>query len=1202
MTKGANSSTIVQDLEDAFDVDESKVLVYWYFCFDLEESKAIHLLIMSLLRQLASKCKGFPEDTLEWFRSRQNAGRLPKKIDLLFRHLSNFIPKIDKDVFIVLDGLDQVPARKGVASGRPKLLEFITRLTEIEYPNLHILLISRDEQDIRSSLTKLGDILVSEDIEDGLERDLNNFIKNKVDDMKLLIGNIPLKEEVTKRLNLDGQDRYVFSCIFSLRLRTMGCVANTARRNFLWATSVLADVDQCRDVKQIQEVLTTVPMSIVAFYETALKNVKKEDEELMKLILLWLVEQKRPLSQNELAAAVGLRNPSLVTEICTRVLVDSSKQRTSVAGKDRELEVFRFAHVSVREYLESVISGSLKNLADKPKVARFNLSGQDAHLEMTKRCLAVLSACYLRRGDRATEATDSDSGMSDASSDASTADSDSEVEDADADGGEGSSYPEEPLLKYAAEYWFRHYKDIKRDGALEHELTKLDDDIWLNLLFDERKLEFWLKAYDPDHRSSTGETEKTPSPVYYAVKLKLVGIPERLVAHIPLPPVPNDDSPDYMLELLEHGQDIRHKLDRPGKEGTALQLAAHQRESAVLDALIQRRADVNARRGPHGTALYASAAIGDEKGVRSLLDAKARANGAEDGELGSPLHAAAYAGHDAVVALLIKEGDVSVDHEAGPFGTALQAASALRKHTTMKLLLDMKADPNIVSGCFGTAAQAASTHLGLDGPRHSDKAVHTLRDSGAKFLMKFNFWRTAYDTATSQDLGSEHRREPRYSKSYMRLVQRYPSEVSALKELTKSQELFACIKAQWRLPAKEELNSFAAFDDLLCRIPFQDQIDAILQLVPNQEVSIQDLNNGDFSHQALFWAGVNQILGMLRYLVTECMDQVQNELRKGQVYDPRYDSSVDVAVLPSYAFRWAFEEFRSGYSRSSWARDTRRRLGGLFGRKRENRLWEIDHGDLDSTNRMARSDLVAITLLQQRQILTRLEELDYQEMLLGKSSNSPTRIHPAAKSIVWVTSDVLDLVKHLLEYGNNCIQYQHAVSDSGEIPLEQRQPIEDLTLELFSAVIRLALGLDNLEERKVADLAQTVQLLTRVRLERIRQLDAICKTKVFPPELPRVEIRLADNNIPDLQVQETATQVTRQVESIIKDRVATDMVSQIQRQISGVITEEVSRLVKQMEMDLQQKICDEVQRQLETPSMSGQTRRGWLLSMLLGMG
>ncbi|KAJ3551643.1 hypothetical protein NPX13_g11314 [Xylaria arbuscula] len=79
----------------------------------------------------------------------------------------NWTTAIQADIFIVLDGLDQVPAREGRARAWSKLLNLINNLTKARYPNLHILLISRDEQNIRSCLIELGDILVLENIEDG---------------------------------------------------------------------------------------------------------------------------------------------------------------------------------------------------------------------------------------------------------------------------------------------------------------------------------------------------------------------------------------------------------------------------------------------------------------------------------------------------------------------------------------------------------------------------------------------------------------------------------------------------------------------------------------------------------------------------------------------------------------------------------------------------------------------------------------------------------------------------------------------------------------------------------------------------------------------------------------------------------------------------------------------------------------------------
>lgn len=201
-----SSSTIIQSLGDAFDDDDTKVLVYWYFRFYLDETKSIDLLIRSLLRQLGSKCKGFADlDMLKWFRSYRDSGR-PLKTDRLFQQLNKFIQSINKDVFIVLDGLDEFPELHPGA-GRRKLLDIITKLVQQGYPNLHILLVSRDEKDIRSCLeTNMSDILVAVNVKKGLDKDLDNFIQKTLDKTKILSPS--LKGDVKRRLN-QGQDRYV---------------------------------------------------------------------------------------------------------------------------------------------------------------------------------------------------------------------------------------------------------------------------------------------------------------------------------------------------------------------------------------------------------------------------------------------------------------------------------------------------------------------------------------------------------------------------------------------------------------------------------------------------------------------------------------------------------------------------------------------------------------------------------------------------------------------------------------------------------------------------------------------------------------------------------------------------------------------------------------------------------------------------------
>lgn len=237
-----------------------------------------------------------------------------------------------------------------------------------------------------------------------------------------------------------------------------------------------------------------------------------------------------------------------------------------------------------------------------------------------------------------------------------------------------------PARRYAAEYWFRHYAKIDREKVSNEpsgQLGKLESLICSQVLGDAHIMRFWLRTHDPDG----GTNETVPSPVYYAVKLNLEEIAMRLIA--------------YAAQLHADAEDRVPLLDQPGAEGTALQLAAHQGDSKVLEELIKHKANVNSEKGPHGTAVYASAARGDKGMVEKLLRAGAKLDGEDHGKLGSPLHVAAFQGHNDIVELLLKEGGLAVDQHANPFGTALQAASAAGQSSTIKLLLDEKADPTL---------------------------------------------------------------------------------------------------------------------------------------------------------------------------------------------------------------------------------------------------------------------------------------------------------------------------------------------------------------------------------------------------------------------------------------------------------------------------------------------------------------------------
>lgn len=1173
----------------------------------------MQLLLASLLGQLTSQCKEVCDKKLyAALRDYHYQKQLPDDNRELFSHLQEFISKADRDIFLVLDGVDHVSERRGLRNRDIKLLDVIVRLIQREHPNLHVLVISKYEKDIQQDFNnkEIRDMLVSVDVEPELSAVLGTLLERKLEDNPLLKGHEALKQRLTYDRN----------------------------SNFHWARSVLKQVSGCRESAELQAELRKLPRNIAARYKDALEKVEENDATRMKTILLWLMNQRRHLSQAELAAVVKLRYPKDIAEICPSVLVE--------AATEADTDVFRFTHFSVKEYLEGLLSQTSKgpgSTISERIVPLLPPQEDEAHFLITKRCLDillstsrpttaskkkavptfesvssstsdtdldrhVLAASGLSRR-RVTIMVDDDHDVSDHGSDAwrthDTSADESAPDQRTTSIKSGSKKIDAPARGYAAEFWFHHYRKIDSIKVSVPKLKELESDICSKFLLDKEKRRAWLSTYDPDEEKN----RKPPSAVYYAVKLGLERILKGLV--------------DDVSKSRTTPSSRRRALDQRGQDGTALQLAAAKGESDMLDVLIRQGADVNAEKGRNGTALYAAAANGHAPAVERLLAARAEADGDDDhGDLGSPLHVAAFRGFDEVVSLLLSNPDLAVDHRAGPFGTALQAACAARKFTTVKLLLDEDADPNIVAGCFGTAAQAALAHLTLSPLEKSDAVLELLRSKEAELLESPIFWTLAYTRATSSlETRSRYFRSTEVdfaSISYATLLQDSAPISPVLKGLEVLQQHgLACVVAQWTLPNKAVVrDEYSIFRRLLARVPFQDQLDAIKRVIPQHENTLEHLRHRDFLNKARFWAGINYILGRIPDLVGKSLARVYRTIRR---HEPGWSAlSSFQGVYPEFEEPWYIER----YDDDAWPGSFRDRMFGrpLPSRRPRYMQWvEDDDSDLQAmtrwterndtfavTNLMARTDAIAMELSQQRQRQRRFEEMGQTLAPDNGRKEAPgdgrketvqeQEMRSILQSGVWLVTDVLELIKHLIEYGDRCARYHGAstaVPDDGVTDEVRQEIIEDLTFELFSAVIRLALVLRD-HGTNFEKLARPIQLLMTVRLERIKQLDALCEKASTPATTTckhtcacssKCENRTPTKTTPnlDMDVQNIAAAVAQQVEQVIMNKFAAAegaMTRNSQIQISEAVKGEVACQVEQVERNLEQKMQDEVKRQL----------------------
>ena len=154
----------------------------------------------------------------------------------------------------------------------------------------------------------------------------------------------------------------------------------------------------------------------------------------------------------------------------------------------------------------------------------------------------------------------------------------------------------------------------------------------------------------------------------------------------------------------------------------ALQAASRNGHYSIVQLLLDKGAEVNVRDGGYGSALQEASRQGHASVVQMLLNAGADIN-AQGGKYGSSLEVASRQGHISVVQLLLDNG-ANVNGHGNGYGSALEAASERGHVPVVQLLLDNGADVNARGKMNGSALLAASRF------RHAS-VVQLLLDKGA---------------------------------------------------------------------------------------------------------------------------------------------------------------------------------------------------------------------------------------------------------------------------------------------------------------------------------------------------------------------------------------------------------------------------------------------------------------------------------------
>ncbi|KFY18095.1 hypothetical protein V492_00149 [Pseudogymnoascus sp. VKM F-4246] len=648
------SATVTEDILLYCDNDPGKVVAYFYFTFTDADKQNSLLMVRSLISQISEQCTTMPLALEALYLSSDSGNRQPS-LDALMNVLQQMLQEFPQS-YLILDALDE-------CADRPELLSILEQIAGWQLKELRIIVTSRKERDIESSLEEI------------VNREHNIYLEHEAVDKDIQIY-------LRQRLSNDkGLKKWQKDAEIRQEIET--ALVEGSRGMFRWAVCQMDTLGKCRTRSALQKALKELPATLDETYERILCAINDTDSEYAMRIFQWLAFSLRPLSVEELAEIVAidvergaafnrdevLEDPMEVLDICMS-LVSVSEPIRSLTTKP---QIVTLAHYSVQEYLVStrICQG---------RAARYSMEQAACHGYIAKGSIGYLLQFEKGFFDHF------ESGK--------------------------SIQLVYTLAQYSAKHWMTHTRhgeeDDNRLSYLAATFLSTGDGAYLN----------WLRLYDPVqpwHVEMRKELDSCPNPLYYASLGGIANTAGQLIedgADVNAQggqygnalQVASAEGHDKIVEvLLSKGVDVNAQ---GGHYGNALQAASAQGCDKIVEVLLRKGADVNAQGGYYDTALQAASIGGYDKIVEVLLSKGADVN-VQVGHYDNALQAASAQGHGKIVEVLLSKG-VDVNAQGGHYGNALQAASANGHDKTVEVLLSKGADVNAQGGYYGNALQAAS--------------------------------------------------------------------------------------------------------------------------------------------------------------------------------------------------------------------------------------------------------------------------------------------------------------------------------------------------------------------------------------------------------------------------------------------------------------------------------------------------------------
>ena len=172
--KSVLCSTAIQRVLRQKGADSQIAVAFFYFTFNHESRQDESAMLKALLMQLSSQISGPPTDLEDLYNS--CLGGAPSA-EQLVKCLKNCVLKF-RETFILLDALDESP-RYG---SRRQVLQVLQDIRQLSLPTVHILVTSREEQDIRMGLEVPTEQMIDLDTKDkAIDEDIAGYVQDQLE-------------------------------------------------------------------------------------------------------------------------------------------------------------------------------------------------------------------------------------------------------------------------------------------------------------------------------------------------------------------------------------------------------------------------------------------------------------------------------------------------------------------------------------------------------------------------------------------------------------------------------------------------------------------------------------------------------------------------------------------------------------------------------------------------------------------------------------------------------------------------------------------------------------------------------------------------------------------------------------------------------------------------------------------------------------